>query len=125
MLLSKDYTWIRAKQSNSLHDSCKLQTASKSVDSFGQELITYTDGSEIKCGLEMKPGNEVHGRDKTTVIYDAILRLAHGTAIGEQNKVKITKRNGETLTVPLIFEIVSPPQTGISGIRVLLKRFEL
>ena len=61
----------------------------------------------------MRPGVERHTSEGNTVQYDATIRLASRDGdCTDLDRVKITKRFGETLTVPLVYEIMSPLQQG-------------
>jgi hypothetical protein len=91
-------------------------------DSFGEPVVTYVDGTAAICGLDMRPGTERHNPDNTILEYDAIVRLPITTIPNARDRIKITKRFGETLATALVFEIVGPIQRGPSGIRLLLKK---
>ena len=69
----------------------------------------------------MRPGSERHLVDKTLIEYDATVRLPITTAVGMQDRFRVTKRFGETLSTPLVFDIVGPIQRGPSGVRLLLR----
>lgn len=117
---------IRSVQVDSLQDLCVIQRHSYvTANTFGEVDNLYTDDSAATaCGLEMKSGNERNYARDTLLVYDAVLRLAITASVDEKDRIKITKRYGETLTVPLIFEVVSPMQRGVSGTRVLLRKIE-
>lgn len=116
--------YMREVQVGHMMDSCVIQTHSATYDTFGQEILSYTDGSEIRCGLDMRPGSERHGQDETVLTYDATLRLPITTTLTEKDRIKVTKRFGEDWT-DLVFEVVGVLQRGASGLRVLLRRIEL
>ena len=100
-------------------------------------LITYTQGERnefneddapvekfsdpLPCGLDMRAGSERHGLDMTVIQYDATLRLPLQTPLLETQKIQIIARFGQFIT-PLTFECASPPQSGPSGLRVLLRK---
>jgi len=120
-----ELTNMRTTQTGHMMDTCKISVQSASVDSFGQMVETWTDGSEMDCGLDMRPSSERRGANYTATEYDATLRLAITAAITSKDRVSVTKRFGETLGTALVFEVVSPIQRGPSGIRVLLRRVEV
>lgn len=103
-------------------DACIIERYSRAYDGYGSEVITYTSSGLVKCGLEQRPGFERHDRTKTTVEYDAILRLPIGTAINVKDRVKIVNRFGTA--ADSVYEVASPIQQGASGLRILLKRVE-
>ena len=118
-----DLTSMRSAQTGHMMDSCYLQALTQTFNTFGEEVNSWADsGSEIDCGLDMSPGSETRGTDKTVVKYDAILRIAITELPTELKRIRVTKRFGETLTTPLIYDIVSPIQRGPSGFRILLNK---
>jgi hypothetical protein len=126
-----DLAKMRAAQEAHMMDACKLQACVETADSFNQLVQTWpVDGSELVCGLDMstgrypRPGSEEHGADMTVLEYDATLRLPITATPNAKDRVKITKRFGETLSTPLIYDIVGPIQRGPSGVQLLLKRIE-
>lgn len=125
MFSTDDLTNMRTTQQNHLMDTCVLQACVQTADSFGEEVETWpADSAALVCGLDMRPGAERHGLDKTVLEYDATIRLPIGTAPDAKDRIKVTKRFGEALGAPLIFNIVGPIQRGPSGVRLLLKRVE-
>jgi head-tail adaptor len=121
-------TWqkdrMKAIQTAHMQDTCVIQTCTQTYDADGQAIKSFADGSAIECGLNMSAGSERFGSDNTIVQYDAVLRLAITRTPTEIDRIKITKRFEETLGTPLVYEIVSPIQRGVSGIRILLRRIE-
>lgn len=125
MFSSADLTNMRDCQEIHMMDTCHLQAVVETGDTFNELVQTWpADGDALECGLDMRPGSERHGVDKTIVQYDATLRLPITSAPGARDRVKVTKRHGEALGVPLVYDIVSPIQKGPSGVRLLLKIIE-
>lgn len=119
-----ELTDMRAAQTGHMMDTCVIQTCTQTVDSYGEMVETFTDGSEQDCGLDMRPGSERHLNDSTDLRYDATIRLAITQTPGAKDRIKVTKRFGETLTTPLVFSITGVIQRGASGIRLALSRVE-
>jgi hypothetical protein len=117
-----ELTGMRTAQDGHMMDTYVPQVYSETFGSFRESIITYTDGAAAICGLDMRPGTERHSSDNTILEYDAIVRLPIGTTPNPRDRIKITKRFGETLATALVFEIVGPIQRGPSGIRLLLKK---
>lgn len=118
-----DLSNMRTAQTGHMQDSCYIQALTSSVDSFGQPVRSWADtGSELACGLDMRPGSETRKPDLTVVKYDGVIRLGITTTVDETQKIRVTKRFGEALSVPLIYNIVSPIQRGPSGFRILVER---
>lgn len=99
-----------------------MQPISTSTDTFGQVVESWPSNSaDVSCGLDMRPGSEVRGIDKTVIKWDATVRLPITTTVNIRDKFRVTKRFAESLSTALTFEIVSPIQRGPSGIRLLLR----
>lgn len=119
----KDLQAMKETQEAHMMDTCKIETRVQTVDSFGQMVESFpTDSEEVRCGLDMQPGTERHNVDGSVISYDATIRLPMGTAVTSMDKVKITKRFGVRLDVPLVYEVMSPIQQGPSGTRYALRK---
>jgi hypothetical protein len=70
----------------------------------------------------MRSGSEMQRDNKTVVQYDAVLRIQVTEIPSEMKRFRVTKRHGETLATPLVFDIVAPVQRGPSGNRILLNK---
>lgn len=105
-------------------DICNFGTATQTPDSYNQLVETFAYGADVVCGLDMRPGSERHGVDKTVLEYDATIRLPIASAPDPLDRVKVTKRFGEALGAALVYNIVGPIQRGPSGVRLLLKIIE-
>ena len=116
-----DLTNMRSCQDAHMMDVCKFGTASQTADTMNQQVETFVYGADVDCGLDMRPGSERHGVDKTVSEYDATIRLPIASAPDPIDRVKVTDRFGEALAVDLVYNIVGPIQRGPSGIRLLLK----
>ena len=125
MTLNDDLSWMREVQEAAMLDTCYLQALSETQDTMGQHVKSWADrGNALACGLEMRPGSETRNADMTITKYDAVIRLPITAvpAIGE--RIRVTKRFGETLDTALLFQVNSPIQRGPSGIRVTLEIVE-
>lgn len=118
------------KETQNLHmqDTCIIQTFSAgSPDTYGQMTPTYTDGSPLACGLNMKSGkeqNRVVDPETKTVITLSTLRLPADTNVTPKDRIKITHRFGIALSTPLVFEVYQKPRLGSSGLLVDLIQIE-
>ena len=120
-----ELTGFRSTQTGHMMDSVVRQVYTANINSYNEDNPTYPDqAGTIDCGLDMRPGSERHTSNYTALQYDATMRLPITTTINARDRLKVTKRFGETLTTALVFEIVGPVQRGPSGIRLLLKRVE-
>lgn len=117
---------MKSVQVDSLQDTCVIQRHAYTGDTYGQQADGFTDdAAAIACGLDMRPGSERWNNRTTVLNFDATLRLAITVTVDEKDRIKVTKRYGETLGTALVFEIAGPIQRGPSGIRLMLNRVEL
>jgi head-tail adaptor len=122
MFTSADLTNMRGAQTDHMLDECYIQALTQTTNTFGEVVNAWSDsGSALACGLDMRPGSEERGPQKTIVQYDATLRLAITNLTEETQRIRITKRFGESIT-PLVYDIAAPVQRGPSGIRILLNK---
>lgn len=117
---------MRATQVESLMDACVIQRHKYTANAYNEQVSSWTDDkAETACGLDMRPGSERYSNRMTTLTYDATVRLPITASVDEKDRIKITKRFGETLATALVFDIAGPVQRGVSGIRLLLRKVEL
>lgn len=122
---TEDLIEMQATQAGHMLDICKIRARVQTVDTYGEPVETFpVDSQEVECGLDMRPGNERHTSEGNTIIYDATIRLPIDTELEPTERIKVTKRFGQLLETPLIYEVVSPIQRGPSGIRYALRRLE-
>lgn len=125
MFSAADLANMQECQEDHMMDECKIQACVQTADTYGELVETWpVDGSAIDCGLDMRPGAERHGTEKTILEYDATLRMPQGTVTSARDRIKVTKRYGTAEGVPIVYSIVGVTQKGPSGIRLLLKRIE-
>ena len=121
-----DLTNMRAAQEAHMMDTCVIQAYVHTGDSFNEQVETWpADGAALSCGLDMRPGSERHGTDKTVVNYDATIRLPITSTPDIRDRIKVTKRHGEALGTPLVYSIGGTVQRGPSGNRLLLNIIEV
>ena len=122
---TEELTNFRSAQTGHMMDTVVRMVYTPNINSYNEDNPTYPDqAGTIKCGLDMRPGSERYTQSYTALEYDATMRLPITTTINARDRLKVTKRFGETLSTALVFEIVGPVQRGPSGIRLLLKRVE-
>ena len=126
MFDSADLANMRESQEDHMQDECHIQAVVITANSMNEQVESWpADGAALACGLDMRPGSERHGANRVVVNYDATLRLPITATPDEKDRIKVTKRFGETLSTPLVFDIISPIQRGPSGIRIMLKKIEV
>lgn len=103
-------------------DTCTILTFSTgAANGYGKPAVSYAEGSPIICGYRPRSTREVQ-QGNETVIIDGELRLPITTAIKSTDRVRLTKRFGETLATPLLFSVIGQPAQGPSGLVVSLRR---
>jgi head-tail adaptor len=118
-----DLTSMREAQYGHMMDAGYFQALTRTYDTYGEQIDSWADtGSLVDCGLDMRSGSEMQRDNKTVVQYDAVLRIQVTEIPSEMRRFRVTKRHGETLTTPLVFDIVAPVQRGPSGNRILLNK---
>lgn len=103
-----------------MQDTCLILAYSATSDDYGNPDPTYTAGSALACGFEPVRPRELQESGEVPVI-DARLRLPIGTTLDERDRMRMTKRYGETLSPAEDFEIVGPVMRGPSGLVVGLR----
>lgn len=102
-------------------DTCIIMAfADGATNDYGNPSDVYTDGAPTICGYKPTGTREVQ-QGNETVLIDAELRLPIATAIKSTDKVRLTKRFGESITA-LTFAVVGQPARGPSGLVVKLRR---
>ena len=119
-----ELTGMRTAHTSHLQDTYVPQVYSRTFDAFGQEVVTYTDGTAAICALDQRPGSERHGEDSTKIQYDATLRIAITATPDVKDRILVTHRFGEVLATSLVYEVAGPIQCGPSGIQLLLRKVE-
>ena len=125
MFSAADLLNMRTTQDAHMMDTCKFGACTQTADTHGQLVETFAYGADVDCGLDMRPGSERHGVDKTVLEFDATIRLPIASVPDPKDRVKVTDRFDEALATDLVFNIVGPIQRGPSGIRLLLKTIEI
>jgi hypothetical protein len=96
---------------------------SHQLNSQNEQDEVYTENmTDIPCGLELGAGNEPARERLTTLQWDGTLRLPYGTDWDERDRVKVIKQYGETLSEPLVFDIVGPIQLGPTAVRLAIRK---
>ena len=126
MLDSNQLSHFRERQAASLVDTCHKLTYSRTFNDLNEPIESWSESNtDLPCGLQQLTGTEQKRQHDTLVSYDAIIRLPLSESWNEKDRIKITKRFGEALTTVITYEIVSPIQRGVSGIRMTLRKLSL
>jgi head-tail adaptor len=120
MLTSTDLANLQTHQTASMLDTCVIQVYAMTLDDYGAEVDTYTDGSAIACGVNMTPASESRTAVMNVERVDATVRLPIATVIKSTDRVKVTHRYGVAIT-NIVFEVVGSIRRGPSGLQVALR----
>lgn len=110
---------------SSFFDECYILRRSRTANDYGELETTWTaDDDPTECGFE--PGAPLTrvGNALAVTDVDGVLRIPIGTDIDLDDKVRITKRHGVSVTNE-DFAVFSEPRRGPSALVVDLKRVEL
>ena len=123
MFTATDLSNMRQAQTSHMLDVCNvLSYTVGALNEYNEaDAPTYPASIITECGLDMRSGSERHGLDMTVIQYDATLRMPLSAKIKETDRIEIVSRFGEYPNA-LTYEIVSPIQRGVSGIRLLLRK---
>ena len=114
---------MQATQESAMQDTCVILTRSTAVDDYNWPVESWADGVVSVCGLNFDPRTE--GMTDTQVEQvDLEMRLPLGkeSLITATARVKVTKRYGVTISPQPVYEVVSGPDRGPSGLVVKLER---
>jgi hypothetical protein len=120
-----ELTALRDCQESFMDDACQIGTVSTTVSAIGADVESVAYATEQACGLQMLAGGEraeYRNGEMTIVKADAKVRLAHDTTLAVTSKVKITKRHGETLAAPIVYDVMGEPAVGASGMVAYLRK---
>jgi len=121
-----DYTYnrIQTSQEETFLDTGYISTVTITSGSYGEPIESKTSGSPIFCSFHWTGGKETWKEPVNYLKADAILKIPTNTQVTQKDLFTLTKQKTETLSVPLIFQVVSNPRNSISGIIIDLKRVE-
>ena len=115
---------LRGAYADWMLDTCVHSQRSTTQDSYGQLVETWTDKLTYACGLDLRDGRELRQPDQTAILLDGRLRLALSAlgVVAATDRIRVTKRYGETLATALTFEIEGEPRPGPLGLVADLRR---
>jgi hypothetical protein len=115
---------MQQMQASAMMDECEILRYSGTRDALNYLVPTWTGGTISMCGVEMYDGAERDGENRIAVEWDARLRLPFGTMLDLRDRIKITARFWNPSDDATIYDIISPPMIGVSGIVVKLKKMQ-
>ena len=115
---------MQATQESAMQDECIFFDYTEgTLDGFGRPTNPFSEGLTTKCGFKPVTKGEAMGEGEV-VMKDAILRLPIALAgvLAQTMKIQITKRFGETLANPIMFNVLGDPEQGPSGLVLKLEK---
>lgn len=110
-----ELTALETDQEAHMMDTCTIGAYHAVPDGYGIPTAVYRAGSPVTCGFSENARREVQSRGEV-VMVDAVLRLPTGTVIDSRDRITITHRFGNELTVKPVYNIIGSPRTGASGL---------
>lgn len=117
-------TWLtrqRRHATDTMLDRCQVLTHSENGrDSHNRPQYEYVAGAETPCGVKTAVNREVEAADKVVTV-DYVIRLPHGTAVSQRDRIRLTKLFGAPDFTPVVCEIVGTVQYGATAVVANLK----
>lgn len=107
-----------------MQDTCVHEALVKTKNGLNESALSWTDALTYSAGLDMSASQEVAPEVQGTkseapvTRTDAQARLpmtAHGV-VQSGDRLRFTKRFGETLSTPMRFRVVGIPERGPTGL---------
>lgn len=115
-LTSTELNRIVSHSADSFSDSCTVDTKTVTRNSFGEEVATFTSGSQIPCGFELVGGEETSIEELIFTKTKGVFRLPMDTVITIEDRITLKSRYNQT--VNYTFEVVTEPVKNLDCIRV-------
>lgn len=98
----------------SMMDTCVIQTATTGYDAVGGATVTWSDSAAIACGVQFVSERRQESIEVAGTRYDvdATIRVSLDVAVQPANRVKVTKRYGQTLATAWTFEVLGVARRG-------------
>jgi len=97
---------------------------SSAKDSLNADVPTWTDEVMLICGVDMTGGSEQRDGGRIVERWDAQFRLPLGTTLDLRDRFRIKSRFGQNILNGTVYEIISPPEEGPSGIVLNLRKVD-
>jgi hypothetical protein len=115
---------MKEVQESHMMDEVVRLVWSSEKDALNADVPTWTAGITLPCGIDMTGGSEQRDGGRIMVRWDALIRLPLGTTIDLRDRFRIASRFGQSVLSGTVYEIVSPPEEGPSGIVLTLRKVE-
>lgn len=110
-------------RAETMMDECFiLRRSDGTPDAHGRPRDIWTEIGPYDCGfvVQMNTDREELG-DAQVPTFHAQFRLRTGVTITNLDRMKLTKRYGEELTMPPIYQVISTSNNGPSGVTVIAR----
>lgn len=119
---------LRDLQALALPDACKIGAYTQSRDTRGGYVENYIYGDEMACRFNVdismaRSGYEILGQSEIprNDTFIALPINATTTALAEQDRIRITRRQNEAISPNEDWEVASPVNRGTANIFVRLR----
>jgi len=121
MLDATDLADMRAVTEESMLDTCQiLERLPGDEDGYSSRLDDWRVVETTVCGYRPERSREVMGTTQVTIL-PAQVRLPLSVDVDTANRVRITKRLGETLAAPEYYTVLGEAQRGPTAQTVSLQ----
>ena len=88
------------------------------TDAHNRPVFGYVAGAEISCGVRTAVNREAADAEGNVVLVDYVIRLPHGTAVGDQDRFRITQRHGWPSYTAVECDIIGAVQRGRTAVTI-------
>ena len=91
------------------------------TDTHNRPVYDHVAQQEISCGVRTAVNREAADAEGNVVLVDYVIRLPHGTAVGDQDRFRITNRHGWPEYVSVDCDIIGAVQRGPTAVTITAK----
>lgn len=92
--LNLDISKFSSAQISAFFDKCKIKTLSLTIDSYGENIKSYSTGNEIACSVAVLGGNKKFTDETVQNINEITIQVPITTTVTASDNILITNRNG-------------------------------
>lgn len=88
------------------------------VDAHNRPVYGYVAGPVVSCGVATAVNRRASDGEGNVILVDYVIRLPHGTAVGPEDRFRITNRHGWPGYTAVECEIVGAVQHGQTAVTI-------
>ena len=115
---------MKTAQEAHMMDEVVRMAWSSAKDALNADVPAWTDGIILMCGIDMTGGSEQRDGGRIVVRWDVRIRLPLGTTLDLRDRFRIKSRFGQAVLSGTVYEVITPPEEGPSGIVLNLRKVE-